>query len=110
MEQQNTLANPLEATANVKGYTFGLNTYWQDWVEAYDDSRPLADIGAAYGVNTIPAPGAGARGGYRHRRQASQRSARAQPPSAVAASGNAVRQIARWAPLCRHQLFWHPGE
>ena len=55
MEHQDAPANPMEATANVRGYTFGLNTYWQDWVEAYDGRHPLADIGAAYGVNTIPA-------------------------------------------------------
>ena len=47
--------DPIEATANVRGYTFDLNTYWQEWVEAYDGAHPLADIGAAYGTNTIPA-------------------------------------------------------
>ena len=55
MERQRGSANPLEATANTHGYTFGLNTYWQEWVNAYDGLHPLADIGAAYGTNTIPA-------------------------------------------------------
>ncbi|MDH3601527.1 MAG: class I SAM-dependent methyltransferase [Candidatus Tectomicrobia bacterium] len=55
MEDIKTPADNIEATANVRGYTFDLNTYWQDWVDAYDGVHHLADIGAAYGSNTIPA-------------------------------------------------------
>ena len=55
MDDIESSADHIEATANVRGYTFDLNTYWQDWVDAYDGTHPLADIGAAYGTNTIPA-------------------------------------------------------
>lgn len=55
MEDIKASADHIEATANERGYTFDRNTYWQDWVDAYDGAHPLADIGAAYGTNTIPA-------------------------------------------------------
>ena len=55
MADNASAAAHIEATAHVRGYTFDLNTYWQDWVDAYDGTHPLADIGAAYGTNTIPA-------------------------------------------------------
>jgi hypothetical protein len=34
MEDIEASADHIEATANVRGYTFDLNTYWQDWVDA----------------------------------------------------------------------------